>query len=160
MAEVLALVVSSVHAYEGRPQDGPRPDPEPVSRPEVRVRAGLGLVGDRYFNRPAHRAAAVTLFAVESLADIGGDPLNTRRNIIVRGIDVDLLAREKAEFTLDTGDGPIRFQAHTAATPCRWMDTVLAPGAFRALRGKGGARCTPLTDGLLRVGQATFTRHT
>lgn len=50
--EVVALHVSGAHAYEGRPADGPRPDPAPVARDHVAVRAGLGLLGDRYFNHP------------------------------------------------------------------------------------------------------------
>jgi hypothetical protein len=29
---------------------------------------------------------------------------------------------------------------------------VFGAGAFRALRGRGGVRCEPLTDGVLRVG--------
>lgn len=37
------------------------------------------------------------------------------------------------------------------------MDVVLAPGAFRARRGHGGVRCTPLDDGVLRLGPATLT---
>ncbi|ROP35642.1 MULTISPECIES: MOSC domain-containing protein [Saccharothrix] len=162
--EVVALHVSPVHAYEGRPGDGPRPDPEPVSREHVVVRAGLGLVGDRYFNQPAHRAAAVTFFAVESLEHIADrlglpgppNPLVVRRNVVLRGFDVDRLARHDV-FTLDSGDGPVRFEAHRAANPCGWMDAVIAPGAFKALRGRGGRRCVPLDDGLLRLGPATLT---
>jgi hypothetical protein len=37
------------------------------------------------------------------------------------------------------------------------MDVALAPGAFKALRGHGGIRTTPLTSGTLRVGSATLT---
>jgi hypothetical protein len=37
------------------------------------------------------------------------------------------------------------------------MDVVLAPGAFKALRGRGGVRCEPLSDGVLRRGPATLT---
>jgi hypothetical protein len=48
--EIIALHVSPVHAYEGRPSDGPRPDPGPVSPDHVDVRARSGIVGDRYFN--------------------------------------------------------------------------------------------------------------
>jgi hypothetical protein len=37
------------------------------------------------------------------------------------------------------------------------MDAVIAPGALKALRGRGGKRCVPLDDGLLRLGPATLT---
>jgi hypothetical protein len=36
------------------------------------------------------------------------------------------------------------------------MDAVLAPGAQRALRGRGGVRCVPLDDGILRLGPGTL----
>jgi MOSC domain-containing protein YiiM len=167
--EIVALLVSPTHAFEGRPADGPRPDPEPVERDEVTVRAGLGLGGDRYFNHPAHRRAAVTVFAAESLDVLARDlglaavprPHLPRRNIVVRGFPVDELAAARggsgAVFGLDSGAGEVRFQAYRPAHPCAWMDVVLAPGAFRGLRGRGGVRCTPLDDGLLRVGPATLT---
>ncbi|XVV07500.1 molybdenum cofactor biosysynthesis protein [Actinosynnema sp. CA-248983] len=125
--EIVALHVSPVHAYEGRPADGPRPDPEPASRDHVLVRAGLGLVGDRYFNHPAHRNAAVTVFAVEALTP-GSDPLSVRRNIVLRGYDVNGLARHGV-FTLDSGDGPVRFEVHRPANPCTWLDAVLGCAA-------------------------------
>ncbi|MEV0677373.1 MOSC domain-containing protein [Actinosynnema sp. NPDC050436] len=157
--QVVALHVAAAHACEGRPADGPRPDPEPVSRDCVAVRAGLGLVGDRYFNHPAHRLSAVTVFAVESLEEVAAglglpttpSPLLVRRNIVLRGVDVDGLARHDV-VSLDTGDGPVRFEAHRPANPCAWMDVLIAPGAFRAMRGRGGVRCVPLDDGVLRVG--------
>lgn len=167
--EIVALLVSPTHAFEGRPADGPRPDPEPVARQEVPVRAGLGLVGDRYFNHPAHRRAAVTLFAAESLDDLARnlglakvpDAHLPRRNIVMRGFPIDELAASRggtgAIFGLDSGAGEVRFQAYRPANPCAWMDVVLAPGAFRALRGHGGVRCTPLDDGMLRLGPATLT---
>jgi MOSC domain-containing protein YiiM len=172
--EIVALHVSPSHAYEGRPSDGPRPDPGPVGRDHVVVRAGLGLVGDRFFNQTAHRKAAVTVFdagALDNLArDLGlaevPDPLLVRRNIVVRGFPVDALAIHRDEhghrvdgavFGLDSGEGQVRFQAYRPANPCAWMDVVLAPGAFRALRGSGGVRCVPLDDGTLRLGPAILT---
>lgn len=158
--EIEALLVSPVHAYEGRPADGPRPDPVPVARERVEVRAGLGLVGDRYFAHAAHRRAAVTVFAAESLdlvaAELGlaavPDVLVTRRNVVLRGYPVDDLVGR--DFSLDSGDGPVRFRAHRPANPCRWMDVVIAPGTWKALRGRGGVRCEPLDDGWLRRGPA------
>ncbi|MEU3765486.1 molybdenum cofactor biosysynthesis protein [Amycolatopsis keratiniphila] len=146
-ALIVALHVSSVHAYEGRPALGARPDPSPVSRDHVEVRAGLGLVGDRYFNHPAHRSAAVTLFS----SAVPGDPLLARRNIVLSGFDVDALPRGSV-VTLDSGDGPVRFEVHRPANPCAWMDVVYPRGTFAALRGRGGKRCVPLDDGVLRVG--------
>jgi MOSC domain-containing protein YiiM len=172
--EIVALLASPVHAYAGRPQDGPAPDPGPVARAEVRVRAGLGLEGDRYFGHAAHRRAAVTMLDADALDAVGAaidaaqplDPLLTRRNIVLRGFPVDELATrrgpdgttvEGAVFSLDSGRGPVRFRAHRPASPCRWMDTELGPGAWRAMRGRGGVRCEPLDDGELRLGPAVLT---
>jgi MOSC domain-containing protein YiiM len=169
--EIVGLLVSPVHAYEGRPDDGPRPDPDGRHPSHVEVRAGLGLVGDRYFARQAHRHAAVTLFAAESLDAVARDltlpavpdPLLTRRNVVLRGFPVDRLAAGRdhpgAVFSLDSGEGPVHFRAHRPANPCRWMDVVLAPGAFRAMRGRGGVRCEPLDDGVLRLGPARLRVH-
>jgi MOSC domain-containing protein YiiM len=149
MPEIVQLVVSPVHRYEGRPSDGPSaaPDGELVER--AVVRAGLGLVGDRYFGLRAHRLAAVTLMAQESLP-AGASLLQTRRNVLLRGVDVDALIGRTV--TLDCGEGPLSLRVHRAANPCAWMDVTIGAGARNALRGKGGVRCEPLTDGVLRVG--------
>lgn len=155
--EVVQLLVSPAHRYMGRPSDGPSeaPDGDLVSSAEVR--SGLGLVGDRYFARPAHRNAAVTLMAAESLPlDINPetDLRHTRRNVLLQGVDID--AYVGATVSLDTGTGPVLFAVRRPARPCAWMDTVIGPGAQRALRGRGGVRCTPLSDGVLTLGPAEF----
>ncbi|WP_073459709.1 MOSC domain-containing protein [Pseudonocardia thermophila] len=168
--QVVALLVAPVHAYAGRPDDGPAADPTSGAVARVRVRAQHGIEGDRYAGAAAHRTAAVTVISADALdavaAELGVapfDPLAARRNIVVRGpVDVDALARRcshehGAVFALDTGAGPVRFQAHRPASPCRWMDVVLADGAWRAMRGRGGVRCTPLDDGVLTVGPGVFT---
>jgi len=160
--EIVLLLVSPLHRYEGRPSDGPAPSVGDETVDRVEIRAGMGIVGDRYFNRPAHRRSAVSLFAAESLDAVAEDlalqrvpdQALTRRNIVLRGADVDALTRRR--FSLDSGDGPIEFQGHRPANPCAWMDVVLAPGAFRALRGRGGIRAEPITDGRLRLGRATL----
>ena len=165
--QVVHLLVSGRHRYEGRPGDGPLPAglgadgaPERESRDEVQVRAGHGIVGDRFFGHGAHRTAAVTVMAAESLDEVEFalgldrrlDPAATRRNIVLRGADVDALRGRP--FSLDSGRGPVLFQGHRAANPCAWMDVVLAQGAHKALRGRGGVRCEPLGDGVLRLGSA------
>ncbi|CAN5360028.1 hypothetical protein BH09ACT5_BH09ACT5_21840 [soil metagenome] len=156
------LLASPLHRYEGRPSDGPIDPRGPELPASVEVRAGLGIVGDRYFGHPAHRTASVTVMAVESIERLepllgvtGLDPADTRRNIIVRGLEIDRMRGE--EFWL----GGIRFRAHRPANPCAWMDFALAPGAHRALRGRGGMRCEPLTSGTLALGPTlAHTEHT
>ena len=149
MPEILQLLASPTHRFEGRPSDGPAPAPPGEIVDHIEIRAGLGVVGDRYFARPAHRDASVTLIARESLPP-GADLTQVRRNVLVAGIAVDDLVG--SELSLDSGDGPVRLRVNRRANPCAWMDVTVGPGAWKALRGKGGIRCTPLNDGILRVG--------
>ncbi len=149
MSEIVQLLASPIHRYVGRPADGPAPAVPGELVDQIRIRAGLGIVGDRYFGKPAHRDASVTVIAEESLP-AGSDLVQVRRNIMVRGIAVDELVG--SVLILDSGDGPVRLRVRRPANPCAWMDVTIGPGAWRALRGKGGIRCTPLDDGTLRVG--------
>ncbi|WP_432120168.1 molybdenum cofactor biosysynthesis protein [Streptomyces sp. bgisy032] len=151
--EVLQLLVSPAHRLAGRPADGPAAGPSDERVARVEVRSGLGLVGDRYYARPAHRNAAVTMMAVEGLP-AGADLRHTRRNILLRGVDID--ACVGATVSLDSGTGPVLFSVNRPARPCAWMDVTVGPGAQRALRGRGGVRCTPLSDGVITPGPATF----
>ncbi|MEU8298691.1 molybdenum cofactor biosysynthesis protein [Micromonospora sp. NPDC048909] len=146
---IVQLLASPVHRYVGRPADGPSPAPPGELVEEIRIRAGLGIVGDRYFGRPAHREASVTVIAQESLPP-GGELVQVRRNVLTSGILVDDLVG--SVLVLDSGDGPVRLRVNRPANPCAWMDVAVGPGAWRAMRRRGGVRCTPLTDGILRVG--------
>ncbi|WP_437089320.1 molybdenum cofactor biosysynthesis protein [Streptomyces sp. enrichment culture] len=153
--EVRQLLVSPAHRLAGRPADGPSPGPSDERVERVAVRRGLGLVGDRYYGRPAHRDASVTIMSVERLPrDIAPcvDLRHTRRNVLLEGVDIDSLVG--ATVTLDCGTGPVPFAVNRPARPCAWMDVTIGPGAQRALRGGGGVRCTPLGDGALTVGPA------
>ena len=158
--EIVLLLASPLSRYEGRPSDGPLAAVGPEVRESIEIRAGLGVVGDRYFAKPAHVHASVTVMASEVLDWVaddlgisrGLDASATRRNILLRGADIDSM--RGATFSLDSGDGPVTFLANRPANPCAWMDVTLAPGAHRALRGRGGMRCEPLTSGVLRLGPA------
>lgn len=166
--EIISLVVSPLHRFEGRPADGPAAyapstglttsGGETVDSAEVR--AHKGLVGDRYFGTK-FTFASVTLISEEAIRELEGvlgagpfDPVLARRNIVTRGLDVDALAR--TTFTIDAGNGPVAFRSLTPANPCAWMNEMFAPGAHQALRGHGGIRCEPLDDGQLDVGPATL----
>jgi hypothetical protein len=82
------------------------------------------------------------------------DPLATRRNVVLRGAEVEALLG--VPFSLDCGAGEVLLAGGRPANPCAWMDTVLAPGAHRGMRGRGGVRCAPRTDGVLRLGPAVL----
>lgn len=157
--EIVELLASPVHRYEGRPSDGPVFTPDDDLRSELEFRAGLGIVGDRHFNHRAHLASSVSVQSVEALEAVaeqlgGGVPglRQTRRNILLRGVDVDALVRR--EFSLDSGLGEVRFTTSRPCNPCAWMDTAISAGAHRALLRHGGLRTAPLTDGRLRLGPA------
>jgi len=154
MPVIVELLASPVHRFEGRPSDGPAPAPPGELVDHVRVRAGLGIVGDRYFGRPAHRDASVTMISQESLPP-GTGLVAVRRNVLLAGLPVDDLIG--SVLTLDSGDGPVRLRVNQRAHPCAWMDVTVGPGAWKALRGKGGIRCTPLDDGILRAGPVRAT---
>lgn len=158
--EIVTLVVSPVHRYDGRPgdrvpaQDGDR-------RARVEVRAGHGIVGDRYAGRAVHRDAAVTVLAVETVealaAELGvptPDPALARRNVVLRGAEVEALRGHT--FSLDCGEGAVVLGGGRPANPCAWLDVALAQGAHRGLRGRAGVRCAALSDGVLRLGPAVL----
>jgi MOSC domain-containing protein YiiM len=149
-----------VHRYDGRPGTAvPEQAGDSVERAEVR--AGHGVVGDRYAGRTAHRDAAVTVLAIEGLeqlaTELGAgpfDPALARRPVALRGAEVEAL--RGVTFELDCGEGTVRLGGGRPANPCAWMDVVLAPGAHRGMRGRGGVRCAALSDGVLRLGPAVL----
>jgi MOSC domain-containing protein YiiM len=158
--EVVGLLASPEHRWEGRPDAVVAARPV-ESRDRIEVRAGLGIVGDRYFGQPAHRDASVTVIAAEALdrlaAELGSgplDPLATRRNVVLRGAEVEALRGQL--FSLDCGEGEVVLAGGRPANPCAWLDLALTPGAHRGMRGRGGVRCAPRTDGVLRLGAAVL----
>lgn len=162
--EIALLLVARRHRYEGRPADGAvpvRPDDPDELRDHIELRAGLGIVGDRYFAARAHVHASVTVIGLEGLEHVGRslgapiDPGATRRNVFLRGADVEALRGEP--FSLQSpGGGAVLFRGYRPANPCAWMDHEVAPGAFRAMRGRGGVRCDPESDGVLTLGPAVL----
>ncbi|GAC1482723.1 MAG: hypothetical protein NVS1B16_12750 [Pseudarthrobacter sp.] len=159
--ESLHLLVSPAHAYFGRARDGAAADVPTADAEAVGLVAGKGIVGDRFFGKAAHMDAAVTLISIEALeaiaAELGTapfDPLLTRRNIVLRGANLAPLIG--GDFALESRGHGGRFKAGRPANPCAWMDQMLAPGAHKAMRGRGGVRCQPLSDGILHRGPAVL----
>ncbi|WP_426979407.1 MOSC domain-containing protein [Pseudarthrobacter sp. O4] len=158
--EVLHLLVSPAHAYFGRAREGAADVPT-TDAEHVELVAGKGIVGDRFFGKAAHMDAAVTAFAIEALeaiaAELGTaplDPLLTRRNVVLRGAHLAPLLGH--DFALESRGDLVRLKAARPAHPCAWMDEMLAPGAHKAMRGRGGVRCQVLSDGVLHRGPAVL----
>src|SRR5215218_337654 len=155
------IYISPGHNYFGKSKDGPGLHPT-TDVEEVEVRAGRGLVGDRYYGVPAHYEAQVTFFAAEVfealLAEFGREelaPILTRRNIVTRGMNLNQLIGQ--EFTIINSSGigtggiasnstsgngeegeAITFAGTKPCSPCAWMDASLGAGAHAFLRGRGG----------------------
>lgn len=156
-AEIVQLLRSQKHAYFGRAKDGPAQVPTDLAS-SVEIVANKGIRGDRFFGVKAHTEAAVSFLSIEAWDAVGDvlgvevpDPAVARRNVVVRGVELDPLRGR--EFELNSGDGWISFRGGRPAHPCVWMDRMVVEGARKALIGRGGLRTEPLSDGILRVGE-------
>jgi hypothetical protein len=93
----------------------------------------------------------------DGAADVGVPPLDRllpRRNVVLRGAHLGPL--RGVEFALESRGALVRLRGGRPANPCAWMDRVLALGAHAAMRGRGGLRCRPLSDGFVHRGQAVL----
>jgi len=71
-------------------------------------------------------------------------PSLARRNVVTAGIDLNSLIGKT--FTVQGVD----FEGICECKPCYWMDSAIAPGAEKALQGRGGLRARILSSGRLR----------
>ena len=154
------IFISPGHNYFGRPKDGPG-EHATVNVGEVEGVAGQGLAGDRYFGVAAHYDAQVTFVSWEVFqalqAEFGREdwsPIVMRRNIVIEGVPLNQLIGEP--FTIDFGDHQVDFLGAKHCAPCAWMDAMLAPGAQKFLRGRGGLRARIVTSGNVKRGTAVL----
>lgn len=148
--KLVHIFISPEHAYFGH-HGKPSGRAPLIAVEEAEAVAGKGLVGDRFFGWKEDYAGQVTFFSLEVhealCAELGvtdRGPEAYRRNLVVRGADLDALMG--VEFELQG----VRFLGMAEAKPCYWMDEAFAPGAEEALRGRGGLRAKVLSNGILR----------
>jgi hypothetical protein len=114
--------------------------------------AGRGLEGDRYadgagtFSAGGGRGHDLTLVAAEVLEEVGLGAVDARRNLIVRGIDLDALRGRR--FSV----GAVECLGQRRCEPCAHLERLTRPGVLRALVHRGGLRADILRGGELRVG--------
>jgi MOSC domain-containing protein YiiM len=146
------LFISPGHNFFGHHGEPPGEHPM-LDCAEVKVIAGRGIKGDRFFDFKPDYKGQITFFASEVFDQICAEfgvwdrPASVlRRNVITAGVDLNSLIGQEFEIQ------GVRFRGSAECAPCDWMNLAFAPGAEERLRGHGGLRATVLTDGVLRVG--------
>jgi len=123
----------------------------------VEALAGCGLEGDRYargagtFSDPNGRGYDLTLVEAEALEELaaGGveiSPAEARRNVVVRGIELDDLIGKRFRV------GGVECFGQRRCEPCSHLEKLTQPGVLRGLVHRGGLRADVLSDGEIRVG--------
>ena len=117
----------------------------------VRLDPAEGVAGDHYAGKSGKRQ--VTLIQAEHLAVVASllgqarvDPLLTRRNMVVSGIN--LLSLAGKTFRL----GGAVLEMTGLCEPCEQMEANLGPGGHDAMLGHGGITAMIRTGGLVSVG--------
>lgn len=146
------LFISPGHNFVGH-HGGPPGENLIVAVEAVECVAGRGLRGDRYFARAPGHKGQVTFFSLEVFDQLrramnlpAAQPQATRRNVFVRGADLNSLIGTQFEIQ------GVRFEGVEESKPCNWMNLAIGPGARDWLKGQGGLRCRILTDGVLKRG--------
>ena len=125
---------------------------------EVRAVPGRGLEGDRYFagvgsfSRWPGTGRAVSLIEQEAIdavrAEHGIDLSagRSRRNLVTAGVRLPNL--EGRTFRI----GAAVFRGVRSCAPCEYLQRLVGPGTFDALKGRGGLRADVIEEGILRAG--------
>ena len=129
-----------------------------VSIREVKAIAGKGLEGDRYLSEkgkfsdkpgPARQLTLIELEAIEALQredSIELSPLESRRNIVTRGVPLNHLVNRR--FRL----GDVVARGVKLCEPCEYLEEVTQKKVISGLTHRGGLRAEILQGGIIRVG--------
>ncbi len=125
---------------------------------QVRVVEGLGLEGDRYYNRtgtysPTHdESREATFIESEALTALSGDyhveltSAESRRNFTTRGVALNHLVGR--EFKI----GEAVFRGIRLCEPCTHLEETSGKPARKGLVHRGGLRAQIVRSGLVCVG--------
>jgi len=125
----------------------------------VAAHAGGGLEGDRYhlgvgeYSARGGTGRGLTLVAAESIERANKEnpgldmtPALTRRNVTVRGVELDTLIGR--EFRI----GRVRCLGVRLAEPCSYLEGLVGRPILAALAHRAGLRADILEDGEIAVG--------
>jgi len=154
MIRVCHLFTSPGHNFVGH-HGGPPGQHPIVETEQIECVAGRGIRGDRYFDHEADYKGQITFFSLDvfdamcrELLLTKAKPCATRRNVFIRGADLNALVGKQFEIQ------GVRFQGVEECRPCYWMNQALRDErAEQWLQGRGGLRARVLSDGLLKRDQ-------
>jgi hypothetical protein len=126
---------------------------------EAEAIEGRGLLGDRYergagtFSDPRGRGYDLTIVEAEALEELslkGVDlaPIEARRNLVVRDIELDDLIGRRFRV------GEVECFGQRRCEPCSHLQRLTQPGVLRGLVHRGGLRADILSDGMIRTGDS------
>jgi MOSC domain-containing protein YiiM len=129
----------------------------------VQLKAGKGIVGDRFFGfRQKQTGRNLSLIEWEAIEEFNQTyqlnlPMNaTRRNLITQGIRLNDLVGKTFKI------GQVECRGIELCEPCKVMarhfpaTSLSQSDIIRAFAHKGGIRANVLTDGVVRLGDEIF----
>lgn len=128
-----------------------------VSVDRIHVVPGMGIEGDRYFNKRTELAkqsktgreiTLIELEAIDSIRLIDGiqiTPQETRRNIITKGIPLNDLVGHI--FFI----GMIKLRGVRLCEPCQYLANKTDPRILHAMVHRGGLRADLLSEGYIQT---------
>mgnify|MGYP000173894707 CR=1 FL=1 len=147
--------ISPGHNFRGHFGEAPGEHPA-LTVDHVSCIAGKGIEGDRYFDLMEDYKGQITFFdlaVTDRLSEKIGktiDPSVVRRNVFLRGVDLNRLIGKVFEIQ------GVRFSGSEECKPCLWMDEAVEPGTEEFLEGQGGLRARILSSGTLHLGATTL----
>jgi MOSC domain-containing protein YiiM len=109
--------------------------------------AGQGLEGDRHFHpEGAPPGQALTLVDAAEVERVGLPPGGTRRQVTVRGVDVNGLVGKRFRV------GEVECYGVELCEPCRHLESLTRPGIIKELTHRAGLNADILVGGTIRVG--------
>ncbi len=116
---------------------------------EVLAVAGRGLEGDRHFHAAGAPAGqALTLVSAEIVEEVGLAPGETRRQVTVRGVELNELVGRRFRV------GEVECLGVELCEPCTHLEAMTRPGIIKELAHRAGINADIVAGGVIRVGDS------
>jgi MOSC domain-containing protein YiiM len=136
----LGVAVEAIHLGKERV-------PELWTVESVTAVAGKGLEGDRHFHPDgAGPGQALTLVEAENVESVGLAPGATRRQLTVRGVDLNGLVGKRFRV------GEVECLGVELCEPCSHLESMTRPGIIKELLHRAGINADIVVGGTIRVG--------